>query len=126
MFSPFLLKEGRNELKRYEAPFTRLASRAVHNECTCSMDTDSFIQALRLFMARRENIRILYSNDGSNFVGAQRELAKARLKMDHQKIKQFLENLGSDCITLHRNPSTASYLGRSLEEANSHPPHEIF
>ena len=46
MFGPFLIKEGRKELKRYRALFTCLASRAVHIEYTCSMDTDSFIQAL--------------------------------------------------------------------------------
>ena len=57
MFGPFLIKEGRKELKRYRALFTCLASRAVHIECTCSMDTDSFIQALRRFIAKRGKIR---------------------------------------------------------------------
>ena len=47
MFSPFLIKEGTEELKRYGALSTCLSSRAVHTECTCSMDTDSFIQALK-------------------------------------------------------------------------------
>ena len=46
MFSPFLIKEGRKELKRYMALFTCLASRAVHIECTCGMDIDSFLQSL--------------------------------------------------------------------------------
>ena len=44
MFGPFWIKEGRKELKRYGALSTCLASRVVHIECTCSMDTDSFIQ----------------------------------------------------------------------------------
>ena len=47
MFGPFPIKEGRKELKRYGALFTWLASRAVHIEYICSMDTDSFVQALR-------------------------------------------------------------------------------
>ena len=42
MFGPSLTKEGRMELRRYGALFTCLASRAVHIECTCSMDTDTF------------------------------------------------------------------------------------
>ena len=33
MFSPFLIKEGRKEHKRYMTLFTCLASRAVHIEC---------------------------------------------------------------------------------------------
>ena len=110
MFGPFLIKEGRKELKRYRTLFTCLASRAVHIECTCSMDTDSFIQALRQFIAKRGNIRILRCDNGSNFVGTQRELAKAFQEMDHQKIQHFLENLGSDYIIWHRNPPAASHM----------------
>ena len=77
MFGPFLIQEGRKGLKRYEALFTCLSSRAVHIECTCSLETDSFIQALCRFVARRGNIRVLRSDNGSNFVGAQKELEKA-------------------------------------------------
>ena len=68
IFGPFLMKE---------------ISKAAHIECTCSMDTDSFIQALRRFIARRGNIRILCCNNGSNFVEAQRELAKVFQEMEH-------------------------------------------
>ena len=75
------------------------------------MDTDSFIQTLRQFIARRGNIIILRCDNESNFVGTQRELAQAFQEMDHQKIQHFLENLGSDYITWHRNPSAASHVG---------------
>ena len=95
MFGPFLIKEV---LKRYRALFTCLASTAVHIECTCSMDTDSFIQALRQFIAKKGNIRMLHCNNGSNFVRTQRELGKAFQEMDHQKIQHFLENLDSDYV----------------------------
>ena len=75
------------------------------------MDTDSFIQTLRQFIARRGNIIILHCDNESNFVGTQRELAQAFQEIDHQKIQHFLENLGSDYITWHRNPSAASHVG---------------
>ena len=51
MFGPFLIKEGKKELKTYGTLFTCLSSRAVHIECTCSLETDSFIQALCRFVA---------------------------------------------------------------------------
>ena len=111
MFGLFLIKEERKELKRYGALFTCLSSRAVHIKCTCSLEADSFIQALRRFVARRRNIRVLRRNNGSNFVGAQEELEKAYSEMDHQKIQFFLQNIRVDYIYWHRNPPASSHIG---------------
>ena len=109
MFGPFLIKEGRKELKRYGILFTYLSGRAVHIECACSLETDSFIQALHCFVAqRRGNIRVSCSNNGSNFVGAQKELEKAYKEMDYQKTEFFLQNIGADYINWHRTPLPAS------------------
>ena len=52
MFGPFYVKEGRKQHKRFVALFTCLSSRAIHLESTVCMETDSFIQALRRFIAR--------------------------------------------------------------------------
>ena len=90
MFGPFVIKQRRSELKRFGAMFTCLASRAVHIEVTCTMNTDSFILALRRLMARRGNIRVLYSDNGSNFLGVQKELKKAFVEMNSEKIQPFL------------------------------------
>ena len=38
------------------------------------MDTDSFIQALRRFIARRGVVRSISLDNGTNFVGASNEL----------------------------------------------------
>ena len=51
MFGPFTIKE-----RRSEDIFTCMASRGVHIEVTHSLDADSFIQALRCFIARRGSI----------------------------------------------------------------------
>ena len=51
MFGPFLVKEGRKELKRYGLIFTCYSCRGVHIETTTSLDTDSFILALRRFLS---------------------------------------------------------------------------
>lgn len=53
MFGPFYIKEGRKENKRFVVLFTCMSSRAVHLESTININTDSFIQALRRFIARR-------------------------------------------------------------------------
>jgi len=39
MFGPFIIKEGRKELKRYGCLFTCMACRAIHIETTNSLDT---------------------------------------------------------------------------------------
>ena len=52
-FGPFLIKEGRKELKRYGVLFTCFTSRAIHLEIANSLETDSFINALRRFLSLR-------------------------------------------------------------------------
>ena len=51
-----------------------MASRAVHIEVTHPLDADSFIQALRGFIARRGSIITLWSDNGTNFDEAEKEL----------------------------------------------------
>ena len=93
MFDPFGIKESTKELKRYGLLFTYLASRAVHIECTCSMNTDSFIQALRRFITRRGNIMAVCSDNRFNFVGTQKDLGNAFKEMDYQKVQFFFQKL---------------------------------
>ena len=99
MLGPFTVRVKRSDMKRYGAMFTCLASRAVHIEVTHSLDTDSFIQALRRLIARRGNVRQIRSDNGSNFVGAEQELLKTFSEMDHNKIENFLQDHGGDWIT---------------------------
>ena len=116
MFGPFLIKEVRKELKRFGALFAYLANRAVHPESTSRMDTDSFIQALWRFVARRVNMGVLHHDSGSNFVGAQKELENAFKEMDHQKIQYFFQSIGADYIPWCRNPPASSHIGGVLEK----------
>ena len=51
VFGHFYIKVGRKELKRWCQIFTCLASRAVHLETLNAMTTDSFVNALRRFIA---------------------------------------------------------------------------
>ena len=98
-FGPFTVRVKRSDMKRYGAIFTCLASRAVHTEVTHSADTDPFIQALRRLIAHRGNVRQIRSDNGSNFVGAEQELLKAFSEIDRNKIENFLQDHGGDCIT---------------------------
>ena len=48
--------------------------RAVHLKVAHFMSTDSFIAALRKFVSYRGAVGHVYSKNGTNFVGAEREL----------------------------------------------------
>ena len=110
-FGPFIVEEGRKELKRYGVLFTCMAYRAVHVEIANSLTTDSFINAYRRFVSRRGPIRQLRSDQGSNFVGARRELAKALDEMDQERIKTKLLEDSCDWFHFRINTPTSSRMG---------------
>ncbi|XP_060570099.1 uncharacterized protein LOC132728485 [Ruditapes philippinarum] len=110
-FGPWLIKEGRKELKRYGVVFTCLCCRAVHLESANSLTTDSFINALRRFLAVRGPVRVLRSDRGTNCVGAERELANALSVMDISQVHMFLQKEGCDFIEFKMNVPNASNMG---------------
>ena len=61
-FGPFFIKQERKEAKRYGAICSCLASRAVHIETADSLETDSFLNAIRRFIARRGPVHDLSSD----------------------------------------------------------------
>ena len=95
-------------MKRYGAIFTCLALRAVHLEISHSLDTDSFILALRRFIARRGQVKEIRSDNGSNFVGGERELRTMIENWNQVKIHQCLLQRGIKWIF---NPPSASHHG---------------
>ena len=114
-FGPFLIKDGRKEVKRYGVVFTCMASRAIHLESANTLDTDSFINAVRRFQAERGPIRQLRSDRGSNFVGAQRELQEALNEMDENKVRSTLIEENCEWFSFKMNPPSASHMGGSWE-----------
>ena len=90
LFGPFTVRRGRTTAKRYGALFTCLTIRAVHIEIVHSMDTESFINALRRFIARRGRPEEIRSNNGGNFVKGKKELRKALQEWNQNQIHEFL------------------------------------
>ena len=83
-FGPFTIKENRKEIKRYGVLFTCMASRAIHLETATLLETDSFLNALRRFLSRRGPVCQIRCNQGTNFVGARRELKEAPAEVDQR------------------------------------------
>ena len=89
-FGPFYVKRGRCMEKRYGVLFTCLTVRAVHIEVAHSLDTSSFINALRRFIARRGSPRVIRSDNGTNLTSGEKELREAIGGWNESKIGEFL------------------------------------
>ncbi|XP_048483479.1 uncharacterized protein LOC125489920 [Plutella xylostella] len=76
-FGPMVVTVGRRHEKRWGALFTCLTTRAVHLELVASLSADSAIMALRRMAARRGWPKTIYSDNGTNFRGADAELRAA-------------------------------------------------
>ena len=111
-FGPFLIKQGRSEVKKYGLIFTCLSVRAVHIEILDTLETDSFINALRRFVARRGSVKQIWCDNGTNFVGAEKELRVNLMKLDQGSISR---ECCSKEIEWHFNPPTASHFGGAWE-----------
>ena len=107
---PFIVIEGRKESKHYGVLFTCMASRAIHLKIANSLKTDSLMNALRRFISCRGPICQLRSDQGTNFVGARRELKQALAKMDQQMIKAKLLEEQCDWFSFKMDVSAASHM----------------
>lgn len=120
-FGPFYTKDGRNTSgrytkclrKRYGVLFTCLTTRAIHVEIAHSLNTDSCIMAIRRMMSRRGEIKVIWSDNGTNFRGAARELLEALEELNEHKIKSSLANNGIDWNFIPANaPNFGGYWER--------------
>lgn len=111
-FGPIEVKKGCNMVKHYGVIFTCMASRAIHLEVTYSLDTNSCINAVRRFMCRQGQVVHIRSDNGTNFVGAERELREALACLDHSKIQKALL---ADGLKWSFNPPAASHHGGAWE-----------
>ena len=60
--------------KAYISVFVCMATTAVHVELVTSLSTKAFLDALSRFTSRRGLPSVIYSDNATNFQGAQREL----------------------------------------------------
>ncbi|XP_025205862.1 uncharacterized protein LOC112602140 [Melanaphis sacchari] len=107
---PFLVKEHRRRnaqsVKIYLALFICMSVKAVHLEIVSDLSTDAFLAALDRFVARRGIPSNIYSDCGTNYVGAARQL-KALFR-DTKVQDQLSSHL---TCTWHFNPPAAPHFG---------------
>ena len=107
-FGPFLVKRGRTTEKRYGCMFTCLQTRAVHLEVAHSLSTDAFIMTLIRFVGRRGRPEEIYSDNGTNFVGAVKELRESLCRVDQRRVNERMLERG---VQWHFQPPASSHRG---------------
>ena len=107
-FGPLKVKWRRGTANRYGCIFTCLAIRAIHIEISHDFTTDSFIQAVCRFVSRRGPPRDLFSDNGTNFKGAEAEVKQALLAWNQQRIRDQMRAKG---IEWNFSPPRASHAG---------------
>ena len=94
-FGPYHVKVGRNKTtKYYGVIFTCLNTRAVHLELAVDSSTMEFIQVLRRFFSVRGQPSLMISDNGSQFIGAERLLKELIKGWDIEKLREFSAEKG--------------------------------
>ena len=112
VFGPFYVTRGRAQEKRYGIIFTCLTSRATHIEITPGLDTSSYINSLRRFIARRGSPKTVRSDNGTNLTSADKELRDSINSWNKCYLQEFGLQHKIDWIF---NPPYASHFGGVFE-----------
>jgi hypothetical protein len=92
------LGKGRGRVKTtkaYICIFVCMAIKAVHIELVCDLTTDSFLNALKRFIARRGLCCNIYSDNATNFVGANKQLKEFYQFLTSDELQQEIHNYSS-------------------------------
>ncbi|XP_058826809.1 uncharacterized protein LOC131686831 [Topomyia yanbarensis] len=117
---PFYYRQSRRAapVKCFVSIFVCLVTKAVHIECVGDLSTNSFLAALKRFVARRGKPELIECDNATNFKGAQRELndlAQLFLSQQHQEL--ITTNCTENGITFKFIPPRSPNFGGLWEAA---------
>ena len=96
---PFNIKYGYVRrptiVKAYVCVFVSLTVKAVHLELVSDLTSEAFIACLRRFISRRGYPSMLWSDHGSNFIGAKREIKELLEFLNKQKTQKSISEFCS-------------------------------
>ncbi|CAK1595921.1 unnamed protein product [Parnassius mnemosyne] len=111
---------GYHAYKGYICVFVCMVTRAIHLEAVSDLSTQGFLAAFRRFVSRRGHCSQIWSDNGTNFVGAARELND--LKSIQQSVAQQVEAEGTQW---HFIPPHAPHFGGLWEAAVKSAKHHL-
>lgn len=116
---PIIVKSGnpRKPLltKGYIVVFVCLSTKAVHLEAASDLSTAAFIDSLKRFIARRGLCTEIWSDNGTNFVGADRQMQEFFQSVEFKnRAERFSSNVGIKWTFI---PPSAPHVGGLWEAA---------
>lgn len=112
-FGPYFTTVGRRTEKRYGIVYTCMTVRAVFIDLVHDLSTDAFLMSFRNFhISRGLCCKHIYSDNGTNFRGADREMQASLRDLDQAGIKNASANRG---IEWHFNPPASPHMGGAWE-----------
>ncbi|XP_031639736.1 uncharacterized protein LOC116351735, partial [Contarinia nasturtii] len=112
---PYKLSKGRGSKtsKAYIAVFVCMSTRAMHLELVTDMSANGFIAAFRRMVARRGMVANMYSDNGTNFVRANKDLHE----FFSLHCEEFLNELASKGTSWHFSPAGGPHFNGLAEAA---------
>ena len=119
---PISLKLGHTRkpviVKAYIGLFVCLVTKAVHIELVSDLSTDAFLAAFRLFVAQRGYPTDVHSDNGTNFIGAKRELVDLYTLLRRKDSQESLcQYFSQNHVRWHFIPGLAPHFGGLWEAA---------
>jgi len=111
---------NRKFIKCYLSVFVCFSTKAVHLEVVGDLSSDSFLNALKRFVSRRGLCKHIYSDNATNFVGANNELNDVFNWLKHvDKESKFVNFFTKNMIQWHFIPPHAPNFGGLWEGGGS-------
>lgn len=109
-------KDGKEMIKKkcWVAVFVCLKTRAMHIDVVTDLTSIAFIACYERFIARRGRCEKMFSDNGTSFVGAEKELKKA---IDKWTDKPFMDHLCKKSTEWHFMVPAAPHQGGIYEAA---------
>ncbi|XP_058809943.1 uncharacterized protein LOC131675115 [Phymastichus coffea] len=121
-FGPIMIKEkkdrNRSFLKAYGSVFVCMATKAVHIEVASDLSAEGFLACFRRFVATHGKPTTMYSDNGTNFVGANSELQRIYQLHDSPEFKDAIQTFAAaERIEWNFNPPLSPHFGGLWEAA---------
>lgn len=102
---------GNKSYKGYICLFVCMATKAIHLEAISDLTAEGFIAGFKRLVARRGHVSDVWSDNGTNFVGASKELAKLVAAEQSSVAAEIREWLNANSVSWHFIPPHAPNFG---------------